>query len=707
MDGYDEYEDLRPSKHAGVKRLSDEITCEICEGVLRDPATLPCCHTFCLACVEDKLQGHGVYESKCPRCGMPLHFKDLRVNQSYNGVIEQIESARARFSVLERENREERDSPGPTRPGLVPARTPEMGTREPPVPSTARCREIARDVRHIDAALAFLAARLEKATGDAADAADAADAPRRARRETRKSPSEKGVAARTRRPPRRFPARRPSTSATVTQNTDPNATGPETLNRSLATPRGARRESPTRNRAASDSTRLDSRDAAGTSPVANFVCEMSRVRSLTAPQARRLYAAAHGKPPPKRLAHALKKLHAELEKLDAGLVEQLIEIVLRDERDAAFPAEADSSPREPRGEASSVGRNDGRRVSEPAPRLEPEPEPELARTKESPEKISRVFAYAYAAPSASSRGESLGGVRGRKSRRSPRPARVNDATAAEASANRTATAADPAEGFPARDAPAGGHERRRGRNDADDDEFENENENARALSHGEVPGGGGARRVGASFFVPGPVRGGAAVAPRTGLRARRRGARGPGRGRELDRAGPGRRRKARRGLGEVRRLRRRPGGRPRARGARRRVPPARWSRCPRRRACWSRRWSDCCARAAEAVLARVPGALARSRRRRRRRREFRRKKFSNPCPTRRRTPRRRRGGSGGRRARRRWWTAATGPASPWAGAGRARDGLALGVPFPGVPRRCPRRSTRWSSARNRVYAQRT
>ena len=168
MDGYDEYEDLRPSKHAGVKRLSDEITCEICEGVLRDPATLPCCHTFCLACVEDKLQGHGVYESKCPRCGMPLHFKDLRVNQSYNGVIEQIESARARFSVLERENREERDSPGPTRPGLVPARTPEMGTREPPVPSTARCREIARDVRHIDAALAFLAARLEKATGDAA-----------------------------------------------------------------------------------------------------------------------------------------------------------------------------------------------------------------------------------------------------------------------------------------------------------------------------------------------------------------------------------------------------------------------------------------------------------------------------------------------------------------------------------------------------------
>ena len=452
MDGYDEYEDLRPSKHAGVKRLSDEITCEICEGVLRDPATLPCCHTFCLACVEDKLQGHGVYESKCPRCGMPLHFKDLRVNQSYNGVIEQIESARARFSV-ERENREERDSPGPG-PGLVPARTPKSGTREPPVPSTARCREIALDVRHIDAALAFLAARLETATGnDAADdrylsiicGTDAA-APGAARDA---SESEKGVAEPS--PSETLPSPTPIyVSYRDTQNTDPNATGPESARKprgSLATPRGAGgAKSPTRNRAAaSDSTAA--RDAAGTSP---RVCETSRVRSLTAPQARRLYAAAHGKPPPKRLAHALKKLHAELEKLDAGLVEQLIEIVLRDERDAAFPAEADSSPREPRGEASSEGRNDGRRVSEPVPRLEPEPE--LAREEESPDKIPRVFAYAYAAPSASSRGESLGGARGFKvAALAEALARANDAIAAEASAGiEPATAADPAEGFPAR-----------------------------------------------------------------------------------------------------------------------------------------------------------------------------------------------------------------------------------------------------------------
>ena len=157
MDGYD---DLRPSKHAGVKRLSDELTCEICEGVLRDPATLPCCHTFCLACVEDKLQGHGVYESKCPQCGMPLHFKDLRVNQTYNGVIEQIESALARFAA-ESTRGEEKDADALVRES---ARTPETdASLALAVPTPARCRELASDVRSIDAALAFLAARLETA----------------------------------------------------------------------------------------------------------------------------------------------------------------------------------------------------------------------------------------------------------------------------------------------------------------------------------------------------------------------------------------------------------------------------------------------------------------------------------------------------------------------------------------------------------------
>ena len=433
MDGYDEYEDLRPSKHEGVTRLSDEIMCEICEGVLRDPATLPCCHTFCLACVEDKLQGHGVYESKCPQCGMPLHFKDLRVNQSYNGVIEQIESARARFSAEPPTRREENGAPGPG-PGPVPARTPTSGISSRRVPSSARCREMASDVRVVDAALAFLAARLETARDAKEDANETLPAS-----ETLPSPTPIYVSY-----------------TRETQNTDPNATARESErgsrgSPSLPTPCGAARAtasgapSPTLTRAAADAETESRRARRRRNPEPP---RQPRGRSLTLRQARALYVAAHGMPPPKRMAHALKKLHAELEKLDAGLVERLVGVVLCDETEAA---EANAS--EPPGEDSADGQNktsSGLRVSEPEPGRSG-----VRRETASPESrvATRVFAYATAAPSVSSRSESLGGARGKQKAAALAKAlaRANDATAAAAARSgriEPAIAADPAQGFP-------------------------------------------------------------------------------------------------------------------------------------------------------------------------------------------------------------------------------------------------------------------
>ena len=426
MDEYDEYDDLRPSKHAGVKRLSDEITCEICQGVLRDPATLPCCHTFCLACVEDKLQGHGVYESKCPQCGMPLHFKDLRVNQSYNGVIEQIESARARFSAEPSTRCEEAGVPIPG-PGPVSARTPESGTTSRPLPSAARCREIASDVRDIDAALAFLATRLE--TANHANRRTARDEKEddRGASETLPSPTPIYVSY-----------------TRDTRTTDPNATACESerARGSLPTPRGTVRptasaaQSPTPTRATSDSNAA--RDVVAPP-------RQSQVRSLTAPQARRLYAAAHGKQPPKRVTHALKKLHAELEKLDAGLVEQLIGIVLQDERDAA-----EANARERPGEEAADG-GPLETLSEPHA-SEPAVEPE--RTEPESRVETRVFAYARAAPSVSSRSESPGGARGKRKAAALAEAltRANDAIAAASASDRIepAIAVDSAGGFPER-----------------------------------------------------------------------------------------------------------------------------------------------------------------------------------------------------------------------------------------------------------------
>jgi hypothetical protein len=440
MDGYD---DLRPSKHAGVKRLSDELTCEICEGVLRDPATLPCCHTFCLACVEDKLQGHGVYESKCPQCGMPLHFKDLRVNQTYNGVIEQIESALARFAA-ESTRVEEKDADARVRES---ARTPETdASLALAVPTPARCRELASDVRSIDAALAFLAARLETAMS----------ANEKRKRETSPAPrdqdEDENVYENARSASETLPSPTPIyVSYRDTQNTDPNGTFRSDKTRhnargsraSLNTPCGTKeKQSPTVSVAATNPPSPPSPPKLVASATPRGT---SRVRRLTAPQARRLYAAAHGKPPPKRLTHALKKLLAELEKLDDELVEQLIEIALRDERDETNDDDDDAS-----------FRVEKKQTSEP---------PDAATTTQNADERdgrslsrargSRVFAYAYAAPSTSARSASLGGAWGKRKAAAlaEAVARANDATkkaGGDPTGIEPATAAANAEGFPAR-----------------------------------------------------------------------------------------------------------------------------------------------------------------------------------------------------------------------------------------------------------------
>ena len=222
MDGYDEYEDLRPSKHAGVKRLSDEITCEICEGVLRDPATLPCCHTFCLACVEDKLQGHGVYEQ------MPA----VRYAPALQGP--------AREPVLQRRHRADRvgarevlgsrarEPRGTGLAGTHPART---RSRANPGDGNARAArsehgEVPRDCPR--------RAPHRRRVGVPRGASRESDRRRRRRRRPPTARRARGRGAgrirkslirkrrrgaETRRPPRRFPARRPFTSATATRKT--------------------------------------------------------------------------------------------------------------------------------------------------------------------------------------------------------------------------------------------------------------------------------------------------------------------------------------------------------------------------------------------------------------------------------------------------------------------------------------------------------
>ena len=630
MDGYDEYEDLRPSKHAGVKRLSDEITCEICEGVLRDPATLPCCHTFCLACVEDKLQGHGVYESKCPRCGMPLHFKDLRVNQSYNGVIEQIESARARFSVLERENARNGTRRDPPRPDSFP-REPRRWERE------SRPFRARRGAARLPATCATSTprwrsrGRLEKRPATPPPTRRRRPAPpRRARREqSEKVSSEKGVAARDASPSETLPSPTPIyVSYRDTQNTDPNATGPETLNRSLATP--ARRLRPVADaksrRLGLDSTRLAGRgDLAGcelclrdvAGAVADGAAGAASVRggareaSAEAPGARAQAARRAGEAGrgPGGAAHRNRAARRERRGVSGGGG-------FLSARTARRGIECGTERRETRlgtGAATGTGTGTGSGTYE-----------------KSPKKISRVFACSSRrAVRVFAGGESLGGVRRTQSRGARRGFGARDERDSRRGfgGNRTRDRRGPAEGLPPARAKA--HLLVDTRDDADGTTPTMTNSKTKTKTR---------VRYRTVKYLEAVARG-AWVLPFSYLdrcAAARRWL--PERDFELEDAGRGVRaedgswtvpgpdgdekpgeaseRFAVFGVG--------PAGRPRASlRARPARSPARWSRWrPRRRACWSRRWSDCCSRAARRRCSRACRARARavSRCRRRRRR---------------------------------------------------------------------------------------
>ncbi|XP_023507763.1 E3 ubiquitin-protein ligase TRIM65 isoform X1 [Equus caballus] len=73
-----------------AQEVEDKLTCAICLEVYRDPATLPCGHNFCGACIRD----WGRSEKACPECREP--FPDgapLRRNMALSGVIEVLRAA--------------------------------------------------------------------------------------------------------------------------------------------------------------------------------------------------------------------------------------------------------------------------------------------------------------------------------------------------------------------------------------------------------------------------------------------------------------------------------------------------------------------------------------------------------------------------------------------------------------------------------------
>nr|XP_012634305.1 tripartite motif-containing protein 65 isoform X4 [Microcebus murinus] len=79
--------------------LEDKLTCAICLGLYQDPATLPCGHNFCVACIQD---WWGRCGKACPECRQPFpDDAELRRNVALSGVLEA--QLRARLEVTHRQ----------------------------------------------------------------------------------------------------------------------------------------------------------------------------------------------------------------------------------------------------------------------------------------------------------------------------------------------------------------------------------------------------------------------------------------------------------------------------------------------------------------------------------------------------------------------------------------------------------------------------
>lgn len=321
MEDFDEDETGEES----VRALVDTARCEICGEVLAQPATTPCGHTFCRECVLSRLEGKGVYASECPRCSMPLRAKDLAPNHAQANVVAAIDALRAFYpvdaSVREGDASREPESHTPGEPresNLVGdtndddvdddrrskrAKTSPPASPPSPPPTLERCRELARQIRHIDTFAAFIRARLaalkaENAAAKASAAASAAEAAANA------AASAAANAAAER-----------SARTTAAVATEPSSARSPPLAESQPGPSQTQTQTQTQ--------------------------PPTQTRRLTMSQARLLFTAAHGSAPPKRLG-TLKKLRAELDKLDPSVVAELAPAVLGESTPSGRPKPAPS-----------------------------------------------------------------------------------------------------------------------------------------------------------------------------------------------------------------------------------------------------------------------------------------------------------------------------------------------------------------------------
>ena len=73
------------------QQIEEKVTCVICGNMFNDPRTIPCLHTFCKCCLEERMQVDKKTEASfcCPVCGVTLP-QDKMASIPTNFVIESL-----------------------------------------------------------------------------------------------------------------------------------------------------------------------------------------------------------------------------------------------------------------------------------------------------------------------------------------------------------------------------------------------------------------------------------------------------------------------------------------------------------------------------------------------------------------------------------------------------------------------------------------
>ncbi|XP_075834840.1 E3 ubiquitin-protein ligase TRIM31-like [Microtus pennsylvanicus] len=73
-----------------VSKLLEDVTCPICEEILRDPVITDCGHNFCLQCINQKTTA--TENPQCPLCKLPVDKNVFRPNKQLASLAEKIQA---------------------------------------------------------------------------------------------------------------------------------------------------------------------------------------------------------------------------------------------------------------------------------------------------------------------------------------------------------------------------------------------------------------------------------------------------------------------------------------------------------------------------------------------------------------------------------------------------------------------------------------